>query len=140
MMCIKTYAAGSRGIDPLESAACIAKRDHLLTRNYLISIYGTMPSAAYTDLTHLTVWLNQISRSQIKEHETRFGWIVFERCSRSYQAVVLHSRLMGITARTNLGFPAKETCKFLCVCTFLRTQRESHWNQLEFISMQQIKD
>lgn len=124
MMCIKTYAAGSRGIDPLESAACIAKRDHLPTRNYLISIYGTMPSTAYTDLTHLTVWLNQISRSQIKEHETRFGWIVFERCSRSYQAVVLHSRLMGITARTNLGFPAKENMQvFVCLYFFEDTER-----------------
>lgn len=90
-----------------------AKRDPIRTKNYLISIYVTMPSTAYTDLTHFTVWLNQISLSQIKEHETRFGWKLFERCSRSYQDVRVHSRLMGITVRTNLGFPAENMDVFV---------------------------
>lgn len=109
------------------------------TKNDLISIYITKPSSAYTDLTHFTVWLNQISLSQIKEHETRFGWKFCERCSRSYQAVVLHSRLMGITVRTNLGFPVENRHE-------LRSQKESTFRfsgdfvgvTLEFIFIQQM--
>lgn len=107
------------------------------TKNDLISINITKPSSAYTDLTHFTVWLNQISLSQIKEHETRFGWKFCERCSRSYQAVVLHSRLMGITVRTNLGFPVENRQVFVCMnlghkknqhLGFLEILLGSHWS------------
>lgn len=46
----------------------LTKQAHPLVRQNLPSTY--VPSAVNRDLTHFGVWLNQISLSQIKEHDT----------------------------------------------------------------------